>query len=55
MLIENITVATNLQINESEKELRKQIVIECVKFVYNIHDQTNYNSFYLHSLKCTVP
>ena len=33
----------NIQINESQKELGKVIVIERVKFVYSIHDQTNYN------------
>lgn len=55
ILIENISVETNLQINESQKELWKQIVIERGKFVYNIHDQTNYNFlFAFFEVHCTM-
>ena len=44
-----------LQINESQKELWKQIVIERGKFVYNIHDQTNYNFlFAFFEVHCTM-
>ena len=55
LYLENIADATNLHINESQKELWKVIVIECVKFVYNIHDQTNYNFlFAFFEVHCTM-
>ena len=41
--------------NESQKELWKVIVIERVKFVYSIHDQTNYNFlFAFFEVHCTM-